>query len=172
MGLGDMELGPCQISFGTAGAEVDLGRTEGDVVITWETDIADLKSDQYGTKPEDQVITGMGATIKVPLAENTKTNWALALNQSVSVGGHLIEGASIIGTKLYDQAESLLLKKYVDGVASTDEADWIRFPRAAPTGNFSTSFGVANQRIIEVTFTAYPDRTSHDLYYIGDESES
>jgi len=172
MAIADMELGPCQVLFGDEDSEVDLGRTEGGVVITWITDLTDLMSDQYGSQPEDQVVTGMGATIVVPLAENTKFNWALALNQSVSAGGNLVEGASIIGTKLYDQANSLLLKKYVAGSPSTDEADWIRFPKAAPSGNFETTLGKTNQRIIEITFTAFPDRTTNDLYYIGDESES
>lgn len=172
MAVGDMELGPCQVLFGDEDSEASLGRTEGDVVITFETDLADLMSDQYGTRPEDQVIVGTGATIKVPLAEITMSNLALALNQDVSAGGGLVEGTGLVGTKLYDQANSLLLKKYVDGSVSSDEEDWIRFPRAAPQGNFELSFGKDGQRIIEVTFIAFQDRTTEDLYYIGDESES
>jgi len=172
MALADMELGPCQVLFGDEDSEADLGRTQGGVVITWETDVADILSDQYGTRPEDQAVVGMGATIKVPLAENTKTNWALALNQSVSAGGNLVEGASIIGTKMYTQANSLLLKKYVAGSPSSSRADWVRFPKAAATGNFTSTFDAAGQRIIEITFIAFPDRTTNDLYYIGDESES
>lgn len=172
MAVSDLELGPCQVLFGDEDAEVDLGRTEGDVVITWSTDLADLMSDQYGTRPEDQVITGTGALIKVPLAEQTKVNLALALNQTVSVGGNLVEGTRLVGTKLSTKANSLLLKKYVDGIASIDPAEWVRFPKAAPQGNFETVFGKNGQRIIETNFIAFEDPTTGDLYYIGDESES
>lgn len=172
MAVGDMELGPCQVSFGTEDSETDLGRTEGGVVVSFIQDVADLLSDQYGTQPEDQIITGTGATIVVPMAEITFANLSVALNIDTSAGGGLIEGSSLVGTKLYDQAESLLLKRYVDGSVSSDEEDWIRFPKAASQGNFELGFSKDGQRIMEVTFIAFRDRTSEDLYYIGDESES
>lgn len=166
----DMELGPCEVSFGVAGAEADLGRTEGGVTVSFATDVADLNSDQFGTQPEDQVITGQGATVTVPLAEFTLTNLALALNMTV-VGGALIEGERLVGTKMSTQANSLLLKEYVDGIVSTDEEDWMRFPLAAPVGNPEVSYSKDSQRIIEIIFRAFPD-ASDNLYYIGDESAS
>jgi hypothetical protein len=33
-----LELGPCECLWGTAGAEVSLGKTEGGVVVTFATD--------------------------------------------------------------------------------------------------------------------------------------
>ncbi len=172
MAVGDLELGPCQVLFGVEDAEADLGRTEGGVTVDWSTDLADLMSDQYGTRPEDQVITGTGVIITVPLAEQTFVNLGIALNQDVSAGGGLIEGVSLVGTKLSTFAQSLLLKKYVDGSVSANKDDWVRFPYAAPQGNFQTIYNKDGQRIIEVVFIAFRDPTTNDLYYIGDESES
>jgi hypothetical protein len=172
MSVSDLQLGPCQVLFGVEDAEADLGRTEGDVVVTFSTDLADLMSDQFGTRPEDQVITGQGALIKVPLAEITISNLALALNQSASGGGGLVEGTRLVGTKLRSKANSLLLKKYVNGSVSSDREDWLRFPTAAPQGNFEQVYGKNGQRIIEVNFIAFEETTTNDLYYIGDESES
>ena len=166
-----LELGPCQVLFGTKDAEEDLGKTEGGVVATFATDVVDLMSDQYGTAPEDQVVSGQKATIVCPLADITLANLAIALNQTVkSIGDDSgIVGENIVGTKLSTKAQSLLLKKYVDGAASTDTQNWLRFPEAAPQGNFDYSFTKDGQRIISLTLTAFPDDSNH-LYYLGDET--
>ena len=166
MAMSGLDLGPCEVSFGTEGAEADLGKTEGGVEIAFVTEVADLASDQYGTSPEDQVIVGQGATITVPLAEYTLENLAIALNQTLVGDG--IDGANLVGTKMSTKAQSLLIKKYVDGVVSTDEDDWMRFPSAAPQGSPTIRFSKSDQRIIEVVFTAFPD-ASDNLYYIGEE---
>lgn len=166
----DMELGPCAVYFGTAGAEVNLGRTEGGVRIAFTTDVADLMSDQWGTQPEDQVITGQGARITVPLAEYTLTNLGIALNQDV-LFTELIEGARLVGTKMSSKGQSLVLMEYVDGVVSTLDENSIRFPVAAPVGNPEILFSKTDQRIIEIEFVAFPD-ASDILYYIGDEHAS
>ena len=166
MSMEGLDLGPCQVLFGTEGAEVDLGKTEGGVEVAFTTDVADLLSDQHGTSPEDQMITGQGATITVPLAEYTLANLAKALNQTLD--GSVIDGASLVGTKMTTLAESLLLIKYVNGVASVNESDRMRFPVAAPVGSPTIRFSKSDQRIIEIVFTAFPD-TLDNLYYIGDE---
>lgn len=168
-----LELGPCRIYFGTAGAEADIGKTQGGVRITFSEDAADLMSDQYGTQPEDQVITGQAADVVVPMAEVTHANFAIALNQtSKQIGADSgVAGESLVGTKRSTKANSLLLKKYVNGSISADTDDWIRFPKASPLGNVEVAFDGANQRILEVTFKAFPDANSR-LYFIGNEAAS
>ncbi len=169
----DLELSPCQVNLGTAGSEADLGRTEGGVRVAFSTDVADLMSDQWGTQPEDQIITGQGCRVTVPLAEYTIDNLAIALNQTViGTGGHeLIEGDRLVGTKMSIQAQSLLLKEYLNGVVSANEDNWMRFPVAAPVGNPEILFSKTDQRIIEVEFVCFPD-ANDILYYIGNESAS
>lgn len=171
MSMEGLDLGPCQVLFGTAGAEVDLGKTEGGVRVTFATEVADLLSDQFGTAPEDQVITGQGASIVVPLAEYTLENLAIALHHDVlAIGADKgFWGTLLTGTKLTTKANSLLLKKYVSGVPSTNENDWLRFPVAAPSGAIEVPFSKSDQRIIEVTFVAFPD-SSDRLYVFGDET--
>lgn len=166
-----LELGPCQILFGTKDAEIDIGKTEGGIVVTFATDVVDLMSDQFGTSPEEQVITGQKATIVCPIAEVTLENLAFALNQTLKAIGadSGIAGENIVGTKLSTKANSLLIKKYVDGSPSDDTQDWMRFPKAAPQGNFDFAFSKDSQRIVSVTFTGFPDATGN-LYYLGDET--
>jgi len=166
----DLDLGPCQVLFGTYPNEVDIGETQGGVRVAFGTPTAPLLTDQYGTEPQDEVITGMSAQVTVPLAEYTLNRLALALNQDVTTydAEHGIQGERLVGTKLSSFAQSLTLKKYVDGVVSTDEEDWMRFPSAAPIGNFEISFDGSSQRIIEVIFKAFPD-DDDILYYLGDQ---
>jgi len=176
----DMELSPCAVYFGNhhdadygdAGSANDLGRTEGGVRVAFVTDVADLMSDQWGTQPEDQVITGQGCRVTVPLAEFTFPNLAIALNQDV-IASDLIEGERLVGTKMSAQAQSLLLKEYVDGVVSQNESNWMRFPVAAPVGSPEILFSKTDQRIIEIEFVCFPDPTEDDiLYFIGEEGQS
>lgn len=165
-----LDLGPCQVLFGTAAAEVDIGKTQGGVRVAFSEDVVDLMSDQYGSQPEDQSITGHTATIVTALADYSVANLAIALNQTeLQLGAKKgFKGSSLVGTKLSTKGQSLLLKKYVDGVVSTDENNWLRFPVAAPTGAFEVTFDGATQRVIEVTFQAFPDGDSI-LYFVGDE---
>lgn len=168
--MSDLDLGPCQVLFGTAESEADLGKTQGGVRVAFSTDVADLLSDQHGSQPEDQVLTGQGAEITCPFADYTIDNLAIALNMTKLglAGDYGFKGTTLVGTKLSAKGQSLLLKKYVDGIVSTDEDDWIRFPLAAPSGSFEVTFDGSTQRIIETVFRAFPD-VSGVLYFIGDE---
>jgi len=163
-----LDLGPCGVHFGAEDSEADLGKTQGGVRVVFSQAVADLLSDQYGTEPEDQVITGHGAVITIPMADYTLANYAIALHKTVKVldTDSGIKGDSVVGTKLTDYANSLLLKKYVDGTESTDEDDWLRFPNAAAAGNPEIVFDGSTQRIIKSEFRAFPD-ASDVLYYIG-----
>ncbi len=165
-----LDLGPCQVLFGTADAEADIGKTQGGVKVTFAEDVADLMSDQYGSQPEDKAITGHTATVVTALAEYSVANLATALNQTeLQIGTKKgFKGSSLVGTKLSTKGQSLLLKKYVDGAVSTNENDWLRFPVAAPTGAFEITFDGVTQRVIEITFQAFPD-ANDVLYFVGDE---
>ncbi len=167
----DLELGPCQILFGVEDNETDLGQSEGGVVVTFETTKVDLKSDQYGDTPIDGVFTGQSVKVTVPLAEITFNNLELALNQTkkVSGGKYGIGGDNLVGVKLSDKANSLLLKKYVSGSPSTDTEDYLRFPKAAPTGTTKLDFNAKGQRILEVIFECQEDDHGY-FYYLGDET--
>ena len=170
----DLELGPCAVYIRTVGgaeALTDLGRTEGSVRVAFTTDVADLMSDQWGTQPEEQVITGQGCRVTVPFADYTYTNLALALNQTLDASGIYIEGARLVGTKMSSKAIYLRLKKYVAGAVSEDAENWMDFPVAAPVGNPEVLFSKSDQRIIEVEFVCFPD-DDDILYYLGDEGAS
>ncbi len=167
----DIKLNPCAVYWGVAAAESDLGKTEGGVSIKFETKTIELKTDQDGDVPIDEIIVGAGCMVTVNLAEITLANLSLALNQSLKVysGNYGFAGANQVGTSLGTAAQSLLLKPWVSGAATSDTELWWRFPKAAPTVNFDLAFTKNNQQIIPVVFKCFPD-ASGNWYYAGDET--
>ena len=177
-----LELGPCQVSFGTAGAEVDLGKTYGGVVVKLTDDYVDLMSDQYGTAAEDTIITGNKAEVEISFAEIDFDMLALVLNQATfGTAPAGLTGQNNVGTSLLAAAASLELIKYVAGIPSTDLKNKIIFPKAAPLSNVELSYDTENQRVLKTTFRCYPSvvnaawgtGTPNDLtvlYYFGDQT--
>jgi len=178
--VNNLELGPTENFFGTAGGELTLGFTSGGTTINVEDDRTDLVADQLGTSPADQAITGRGATVEMELAETTLENLLIVLP-----GARLVVDSgdptkkklvlrNPVGTQMVKDgfAKSLLIKKFVGGAASSDPQDFIRFFLAAPTGALSLPFNVADQRTYAVTFQCFPDTSNSDraLGVFGDES--
>ena len=177
-----LELGPCQVLYGTAGSEVDLGKTHGGVIVKLEDDYADLMSDQYGTAPEDTIITGNKAEVEINFAEVDFDLLADVLNQDTfGATPSGLTGENNVGTSLLTNAQSLILVKYVAGIPSTDLEDRVVFPAAAPMSQIELSYDAENQRILKATFkcfsstvnAAWGTGAANDktvLYYFGDET--
>ena len=176
-----LELGPCSVAFGTAGAETDLGKTHGGVTVRISDESVDLKSDQSGTAAEDTVITGSTVEVEMALAEITIARLATALGQTSFGSETGVPGENKVGYSMLDNAKSLLLKKYVDGSVSTDAADQIRFPAACPMSDIELSYDAENQRVLKVKFKCFKTEvsanwgssssTNKEVFYIfGDET--
>lgn len=164
------ELGPCELSYDGA----DLGSTEGGVTIKMAEDTADLKSDQTGTQPVDQVVTGTSGSIECSLATISLENFALAHKSNVIVDGTDPNKKKVIilpnvGTSLRDNAKVLIVKPYVNGVVTADANKWYTFPMAGIKAEDDVVYNVDTQRTIKVTFTAYADDNSQ-IAIIGDET--
>jgi hypothetical protein len=170
-----LELGPCAVYYGTAGAEADIGATVGGVKFTSTMDVADLLSDQTGTSPDDQVITGMGAEIEIPFAYVDIESFAkvvpgATLYTQATPYKKLLQVVPPVGTSLRSTAKSLILKKIVGGVASTDKNDWYTFPIAACVTNIELTFDASTQRRITARFRAFKNRTTGVLFIQGDST--
>jgi hypothetical protein len=174
-----LELGPCQVAYGTSGSETDLGKTFGGVTVRISDDSVDLKSDQFGTSAEDTVITGTNVEVELALAELDLATMATALGQTLA--GDAVPGENKVGTSLLAESQSLKLTKYVGGTVSTDAADEITFPAAAPISNVELTYDAENQRVMRLTFKCFPAAVTANwgagttsektvYYYFGDET--
>ena len=178
-----LELGPCSVAFGTAGSETSLGKTHGGVTVHISDESVDLKSDQSGTAAEDTVLTGSTVEVEMSLAEITMVRLATALGQTAFGADTGVSGENKVGYAMSDHAQSLLLKKYVDGDESSDTADQIRFPMACSMSDIELSYDAENQRVLKVKFKCFKSTVNanwgsasasdKDVFYIfGDETST
>lgn len=66
----NVKLGVCTVIYDG----VDLGFTKGGVEAEVQTNTHEVKIDQYGETPVNELVTGREVTVKVPLAETTLEN--------------------------------------------------------------------------------------------------
>ena len=164
------QLGPCQMEFDGQ----DIGATEGGVTIRLAEDSAELKSDQTGTKPVDEVITGVEATIECNLAEITLENFAFIHKTTVITDSTTATKKKVVitpnlGMSLRNNAKKLVVKPYKDGVVSTDPNDWFTFPMASVKAAEELTYDASTQRVLKVTFVAFPDNNGQ-VAIVGDET--
>jgi hypothetical protein len=162
-----LELGPCDVSYNS----VALGKTHGGVTVTIKDDSTDLMSDQFGTTPEDTVITGTTVEVKLALAEIDFAKLKSILQpQAATSSADAMAGTNKVGTALLALAQELVLTKYVDGIVSVDPNDGITFPKAAPVGDVELTYDANNQRVLNATFKCFFGTVNSQecLYYFGD----
>lgn len=171
----DLDLGPCQVTFdGT-----DLGNTEGGVVFTISTTVTDLYTDQLGTTPAEQVITGRGATVVVPMAQSTLARlvaihpgWRLVSDSGTPANQKIVMTQGVGTSALGDSAaKQLVIKPYAAGAVSTAATTdkWVTLPKAMPSAEVNWTYGKDQQRIATVTFTILPDPDQANILgHIGD----
>lgn len=162
-----LELGPCEVQYDS----VDLGKTHGGVTVSIKDDATDLVSDQYGTSPEDTVITGTSVEVTMALAEIDFTTLAAILQpQAATTSADAVAGENKVGTALLALAKELVLTKYVNGIPSVDPNDTITFPAAAPVGDVEVTYDANSQRVLNATFKCFPGTVNSKTcwYYFGD----
>lgn len=164
---GNIRLGACSVTWGG----VDLGYTQGGVVVTLGSTQHDTKVDQEGDTPIDSWLMSRTCTVKVPMAETTVDKLATILAKT---GGTQASGvltiATGVGTSLRAGAQPLVLHPVTR--AATDTSEDITIPLANTTGDTSFSYEVDKERIFEITFTAFPDMDTKTLLTYGGSSGS
>lgn len=124
-----------------------------------------LMSAQGGTKPLDQVVTGVEATAVVSLLEttlevmNTMLQGFELLPLTVSAQVHNVGFVFTrnIGQQDSDIATTWRFTRVVAGIESDNPLDSIFFLVAAPTGAVKYTYDASKQRNAQFTLYAYPD---------------
>lgn len=108
----NVKLGVCKIFYGG----VDLGYTKGGVEVTVTTSTHEVKVDQFGETPINELITGRQVGVKAPLAETTLDNLV-----AIMPGASLISsGVKASGTVTFLTAPPVTTDKVtVNGVDFT-----------------------------------------------------
>jgi len=157
------DLGPCSVTFNS----IDLGATDGGVIMKHSEDTKPVKEDQQGTTEVDGIKVGKSVEIEVPLTRSSLAILAQVIGGS-SYSGNRLRVRNQVGVSMLDGAALLILKPIIDGVASTDASTWLNAFKAAPRADFEIAFNNAGQRVYKVMFKVFPDSANnYKMWQIG-----
>jgi hypothetical protein len=155
--MANYELSPCQIEIDGS----DMGKTEGGVTLEVTEETAALHTDQDGTTPVDEQVTGTIMRVTGKLAEITLANIATLTKQTRVTDGtkQKVDISTNVGTSLLTNAKVLVLKPYVSGVVTTDANKFITLHQAGIKANLSMVYNRSDQRVLAFEATGYADST-------------
>jgi hypothetical protein len=165
----NVKVGVCKVSFNA----IDLGYTKGGVEFDVETDTFVVTVDQFGNTPISEYINARKVTVKIPMAETTLENMVAIMPGATLVTDHVtatkkkVIVPTGVGTNLLDIAQQLILHPI--GLADDDLSEDITVPLAATAGAVKFAYKIDDERVFEVTFTAYP-ADDGSMYIYGDPS--
>lgn len=161
-----VKVGTCDVKA----AGTDLGHTKGGVEISYEPSYHDIQVDEYGETVVNKKLLGEKFTAKVPLAEYTLANLAVAIPNSSIVGTtpQKLTFGSKAGKDMLSKAVAWVFHP-IDAGAS--KAFDINIPKGVVTSTVTITHVNDAERAIEVTVEALLDETATDgayLAFIGD----
>lgn len=163
-----LQLGPANIYFDS----VHLGYLSDAVEIEITVTASELTGAQAGTAPLDKVVTGGSVMVKVPLKELSLSKMATGLLNSGLVSG--LSGTRLdfknkVGLSARSLAKELRIISLVGGVETTDVSKIYVIPQASPADTaVKIPFSPTEQRMVEITFEAWPSDATGRWMYLGD----
>lgn len=146
-----------------AGIETFLGALGDQTAVNISATASPLTAAQSGTQARDKVITGGSFQIAAPLKEITLENFALAFPNAILIEGtdgrRRLDFVVRVGESLRkSRGTTLVLKKIIGGVESSNPDDILTVPEASPVdAQVSLTFSPTEQRVLAAVFEAWPD---------------
>jgi hypothetical protein len=169
-----MELSPMIVKYGTAGAEVDLGGTLGNVVISAKYSKSSIMADQSGTTIRDRRVSGVEVTVTTELAEiQSKDIWKVVFPHATLTGsgtsGTLAFNANI-GDSDISNAKQLIL--HPESKTTIDVTGSYIFYKAVASAESSITYGPTEQAKLKIVWNILPDEsaTPNKFFKFGAES--
>ena len=170
----NMELSPMIVKYGTAGAEVDLGGTLGNVVISAKYSKSSIMADQSGTTIRDRRVSGVEVTVTTELAEiQSKDIWKVVFPHATLTGsgtsGTLAFNANI-GDSDISNAKQLIL--HPESKTTIDVTGSYIFYKAVASAESSITYGPTEQAKLKIVWNILPDEsaTPNKFFKFGAES--
>lgn len=169
----NVPIGPAIVEFGSENPVV-FDITKGGIQFSASTTTQDIKVDQYGDSTVKSILKGRTATVTVPFALNdieklakVIPNATLVTDQTDPNKKKLVVNSNA-GYDLLAAADKLVIKP-TDPNATPN--DWITIPLAGAMADPDYTYNSDNERVVKITFTAYPDiENGGALYILGDET--
>lgn len=167
--VSDLDIGPCQVIFGTT----DIGSTLGNCTVKFKYDKKELKADQFGSSILDMAITGMECTVETEFAETkNRDKWALLFPNAIETGTthKYVDFKDATAVRQLALATALTLHPLVDASSNKDD-EWY-FYKALPLEDSSYVFGPAEQAKMKITWRILLDAsvTPARMFRVGDHT--
>ncbi len=170
----NVQLGTCQILYGPAGSEVDLGLTIGGVEVEVSTTTHETKLDQFGDTVANEFIMGRNITIRMSLAETTLDNMVALFPGATKVVSSTKENVKVTsgtGESLLLAAKQMILRPIENANATpVDKTKDLVIPKCATAGNMRFAFKYDEERVFNCEFKGYPDATKNGLLFTFGDS--
>ena len=172
----NMELSPMRVSFGTAGSEVDLGGTLGNVVISAKYMKANILADQSGGTVRDRRVSGMEVQVTTELSEiQSKDVWKIVFPHATKTGSGSTTAAAIrFDDNMSDSdlanAKQLILHPLTKSDA--DKSTDYTFFKAVASAESSITYGPNDQARLKIVWNILPDSSAvpNKFFRYGDPS--
>ncbi len=163
------DKGPCEVWYGTLGAETLLGPYFESVIMRTVSTKSDVQESSQGTTPVDSIMTGYGeTTVTVPFTRIGLTELAIVIpGASTSGSGFKAIPSVELGKSEYVSSKSLILKPIVDGNESADVSEWLQFDHAYPNADIEITYDNDGQRVFNIIFCCFPDAATGIVYHTG-----
>jgi FMN-dependent NADH-azoreductase len=151
------ELGACQINYDST----DLGKTFGGVSVALSESTVQLKTDQDGETPVDEIIVGTQVVVTGNLADIDLDTIATLTKQTkvTDTNKEKVEITTNMGTSLLTEAKVLIIKPYVGGSVSTNANTWITLALAGLKVTSNLAYNASDQRVLAFEATGYASST-------------
>lgn len=165
-----LQMGPANVYFDS----VHLGYLDDSLEIEIAVTASGLTGAQAGTANLDKIITGGTVMVKVPLKELSLSKMATGILNSGLVSG--LSGTRLdfknkVGLSSRDMAKELRIVSLVGGVETTDTSRIYVIPNASPADSaVKIPFSPTAQRVVEITFEAWPSDATGRWMYLGDKN--
>ena len=170
MALPVKDLGPCQVLYNN----VDLGPTLGGVKFKETLNSVDIKEDGHGVTPVDAIFTGRVVTVEATFTRSSLAQLE-SMIESSTAGADNLAVVNSVGNAMFANSQQLILKPLVDNIPSSDDTEWLYVHRAYPIADAELTYDNSSQRVVKVTFKAFPDDASGqvgEIWRMGPISQS
>jgi hypothetical protein len=112
--------------------------------------------------------------VKVPLKELSLSKMATGLLNSgliSGISGTRLDFKNKVGLSARDQAKELRIVSLVGGIETTDTSRIYVIPTCSPADSaVKIPFSPTEQRVVEITFEAWPSDATGRWMYLGDQN--
>lgn len=166
----NVPIGPAIVEYGDKDKPTVFDITKGGIQFTASTTTQDVTVDQYGDAPVKSILKGRTAEVVVPFALHDLEKIADVIPNAEYVKGAKDAAKVVVksqaGYDLLSEAKQLVIKP-TDPNATPN--DYITIPLAGAMADPEYTYDTENERVVNITFTAFPDiEKDGELYILGD----